>query len=119
MNTTVIAMRAFLMFAMASAISAISAMALDSAHVNGAKVGMRYREVRARLQEFGYNGGFQAPRQTCIAPQEICKAYPKEVETCAGTGVMPCRFVFKYLRGRTVIVVTKGADLIVSGIMVE
>jgi hypothetical protein len=119
MNTTAIAIRALLMLAVASVMTASTAMALDSAQVNGAKLGMRYREARARLLEFGYNGGFQAPRQTCIAPQEICKAYPKEVETCAGTGVMPCRFVFKYPRGRTVIVVTKGANLIVSGIMEE
>jgi hypothetical protein len=119
MNTIVVAIRAFLMFATATVMTSSAAMALDGAQVNGAKAGMRYREVRARLLEFGYDGGFQASRQTCIAPQNICKAYPKEVETCAGTGVMPCRFVFKYPRGRTVIVVTKGTDLIVSAIMEE
>jgi hypothetical protein len=104
---------------MASVMTASAAMALDSTQVNGAKIGMRYQEVRARLLEFGYDGGFQASRQTCTAPRDICKAYPKEVETCAATGVMPCRFVFKYPRGRTVIVVTKGADLIVSEIIEE
>jgi hypothetical protein len=96
-----------------------AAMALDSTQVNGVAVGMRYREARARLLEFGYEGGFQKAKQTCNAPRDICKAYPREVDTCAGTGVMPCRFVFKYPRGRTVIVITKGADLVVTALVEE
>jgi hypothetical protein len=111
--------RGLLILAIGFAIAASTSNALDRSQVNGAKVGMLYREVRGRLLEFGYEGGFPPSRASCTAPQAICKAYPQEVETCAGTGVMPCRFVFKYPRGRTVIVITKGADLVVSALLEE
>jgi hypothetical protein len=91
-------------------------LALDAGQVNGAAVGMTYREARARLLEFGYEGAFLKGKQKCLAPRAICKAYSTEVQDCAGTGEAPCKFVFKYPRGRTVVVMTKGEDLRVSSI---
>jgi hypothetical protein len=93
--------------------------ALEPGQVNGAAIGMSYGEARARLLEAGYDGGISPARQYCQAPHAICKAYPREIESCARTGAMPCRFVFRYPRGRTVIVVTKGADFTLAAIFEE
>lgn len=87
--------------------------------VNGADVGMSYQEARARLLEFGY-GGAAASRDPgrCGSRKAVCKAYP-EAEGCAGTGEAPCRFVFKYPRGRKLVVVTGGESLTVTRIFEE
>jgi hypothetical protein len=84
---------------------------LTAGQVNGVKVGMAYKEARQRLFEFGYSG--VAPPKVagrCAYREDICKAYP-EAEDCAGTGLAPCRFVFKYPRGRTVVIITSGEEL--------
>jgi hypothetical protein len=85
--------------------------ALNAGQVNGVKVGMKYKQARERLFVFGYSG-VTPPKVSgrCSSREEICKAYP-EAEDCSGTGLAPCRFVFKYPRGRTVVIITSGEEL--------
>jgi hypothetical protein len=99
--------------------AATGASALDAGQINGAAAGMGYAEVRARLLEFGYAGRFSQRQRKCHSPSSICTAYPTELDTCSGTGTMPCRFVFSYPRGRTVVVITQGPDLKVTLIVEE
>ncbi len=92
------------------------AAGLTDEQVNGAKVGMSYKEVRARLTELGFAAASLSKDMTrCGARKYICKKYP-EVEACAGTGAAPCRFALKYPQGRTVIIITGGENLVVTGI---
>jgi hypothetical protein len=92
------------------------AVTLTDDQLNGARVGMSYREVRARLMELGFAAASLSNDQArCGLRKKICKTYP-EVEGCANTGVAPCRFALKYPRGRTVIVMTGGENLIVTKI---
>jgi hypothetical protein len=89
---------------------------LTAEQVNGAKVGMDYKEVRARLTELGFAPDSPSKdMKRCGSRKTICKKYP-EVEACAGTGAAPCRFAFKYPRGRKIVVITRGEDLRVTDI---
>jgi hypothetical protein len=97
----------------------VQAAALTDEQVNGAKVGMSYTEVRARLMELGFAAAsISKDKLRCGARKKICKKYP-EVEACSGIGAAPCRFVFKYPRGRKVVVITGGENLVVGKIFEE
>jgi hypothetical protein len=97
----------------------VEAAELTEEQVNGAKVGMTYKEVRARLMELGFAAAsLSKDKKRCGARTKICKSYP-EVEACAGTGTASCRFVFKYPRGRKVVVITQGEKPLVTNIFEE
>jgi hypothetical protein len=89
---------------------------LTEEQINGAKIGMTYKEVRARLAELGFAPDSPSKdMKRCGSRKAICRKYP-EVEACAGTGAAPCRFAFKYPRGRKIVVITQGEDLRVTDI---
>jgi hypothetical protein len=97
----------------------VEAAELTEEQVNGAKIGMAYKEVRARLTELGYAPASPSKdTRRCGTRKKICKNYP-EVEACSGTGFAPCRFIFRYPRGRKIVVITKGENLQVTDISEE
>ncbi len=92
---------------------------LTDEQVNGAKAGMNYREVRERLLELGFAAAsISKDKNRCGTRKKICAKYP-EVEACSGTGAAPCRFVFRYPRGRKIVVITKSEKLVVTDIFEE
>lgn len=75
--------------------------------------GMSYAEARGVLLA----GGWQAVRYPwmtaearCGFREEICKDYP-ETNSCAGTGLGQCKFVFRDGRGGYLSVITVGEEL--------
>jgi hypothetical protein len=94
----------------------VEAAQLTEEQVNGARIGMTYEEVRARLFELGFAAAtLSKDKSRCGVRKQICKDFP-EVEACAGTGEAPCRFSLQYPRGRKIIVITKGENPVVTDI---
>jgi hypothetical protein len=95
------------------------AAGLTDEQVNGAKVGMGYKEVRERLMELGFAAASASKDITrCGTRRKICASFP-EVIACSGTGTAPCRFEFRYPRGRKIVVITGGINLVVTNIFAE
>jgi hypothetical protein len=82
--------------------------ALEASQINGVRPGMSYAEARERLLEYGYQGAGSGSARCPSARADLCRLYAREFEDCAGTGAAPCLFVFRYPRGRTVVVATEG-----------
>jgi hypothetical protein len=79
---------------------------------------MNYAEAREDLLA----GGWQAIRYPwatadarCAGRKEVCDAYP-ETNSCAGTGLGQCKFVFRDGRGGYLSVVTIGEELADLGV---
>lgn len=77
------------------------------------KVDQPYGEAREILIGSGFQPAGICTEEThgpnCIA------AYP-ELDSCAGTGLAPCRFLWKSEEGWTLVVLTQGEIKIISGL---
>lgn len=108
MKAFVIAFGAAALFA--SAAQAETAIALPMGEV---KIDQPYGEAREILIGSGFQPAGICTEEThgpnCIA------AYP-ELDSCADTGLAPCRFLWKSEEGWTLVVLTQGEVKIISGL---
>ena len=95
---------------------------LIATQVNGASVGMGYKQARGRLLKAGFVGAASThDAQRCGFRPEICRAYP-EADACSDTGMGFCRFEFGQRGSQRAIVITSGEtveDLTVHRIFKE
>lgn len=70
------------------------------------KKGESYRSVRAKMIKAGWKPFHSPDADKCAAGDKRCEGRP-EMESCAGTGLGNCKFLWKR-RGKTVAVFTIG-----------
>jgi hypothetical protein len=101
-------MRRFLAVAVLLALGALPAHA--DALTRLLKKGADYDSVRAAILTAGYKPQPepQGRSEFCATGDARCETYP-EAESCAGTGVAPCRMVWSKGRGG-LIIFTEGAQ---------
>jgi hypothetical protein len=107
-------MRCGWLVAVGALVATKPAAALEPSPVAGVTRGMSYREARERLLEVGFSGIAKEVKRSCDqASRRLCDTYPDEFVWCDGGAAGTCRFMFRYPRGRSVIVETRGAGLTV------
>jgi hypothetical protein len=97
---------------------ASSAASQEAELVNGASVGMSYSEARQRMRAVGFRGALSSRQiSSCNVPAQHypCTSYRGEFIDCTeNTGLLQCRFALRDTRRRTMIIETRGEELIVS-----
>ena len=77
------------------------------------KKGENYKTVRVKMLKAGWKP-FRAPdADECFDGDERCQGRP-EMQSCAGTGMANCRFLWKR-KGKTAVIFTIGEDASYDG----
>lgn len=72
-----------------------------------------YSKVRVKLLKAGWKPFRSPDADECSDGDRRCAGRP-EMQSCAGTGLAPCRFLWKR-RGKTVVIFTAGENTIYNG----
>lgn len=81
------------------------------------KRGESYKSVRVKMLKAGWKP-FRAPdADKCMEGDERCQGRP-EMQSCAGTGMANCRFLWKR-KGKTVVIFTVGENAVYDGYSFE
>ena len=72
-----------------------------------------YARVRVKLIKAGWKPFHSPDADECYKSDKRCANRP-EMESCAGTGLAPCRFLWKR-KGKTVVIFTSGENTIYNG----
>jgi hypothetical protein len=75
--------------------------------------GESYAKVRVKMLKAGWKPFHSPDADKCYDGDERCEGRP-EMQNCAGTGLAPCRFLWKR-KGKTVIIFTSGENTIYNG----
>ena len=75
--------------------------------------GENYKSVREKLLKAGWQPFKSADAQPCSGDDPRCKNYP-EMESCAGTGLGNCRYLWKR-EAKTLVIFTIGEDPVYDG----
>jgi hypothetical protein len=70
------------------------------------KKGESYRSIRAKMIKAGWKPLHAPDADVCQAGDKRCAGRP-EMQSCAGTGMANCRFLWKR-KGKTVVILTVG-----------
>jgi hypothetical protein len=72
-----------------------------------------YKTARIKMLKAGWKPYHSPDADECFEGDERCQGRP-EMETCAGTGLAPCSFVWKR-KGKTAVITTVGENTILTG----
>jgi hypothetical protein len=75
--------------------------------------GENYTSVRAKMIKAGWKPFHAKDADVCQSGDERCQNRP-EMQSCAGTGLASCRFLWKR-RGKTVVIFTAGENTVYNG----
>lgn len=75
--------------------------------------GENYRSVRAKMIKAGWKPYHAKDADVCQNGDERCRNRP-EMQSCAGTGLASCRFLWKR-QGKTVVIFTAGETAVYKG----
>ncbi len=72
------------------------------------KKGESYAKVRVKMLKAGWKPYHSPNAAECLSGDKRCEGRP-EMENCAGTGLAPCRFLWKR-KGKTAVIFTVGEN---------
>lgn len=81
------------------------------------KKGESYTSVRKKMLKAGWKPYKSPEADKCMEGDKRCEGRP-EMESCAGTGMANCRFLWKR-KSKTVAILTIGEDAVYDGVQIQ